>query len=359
MYILHDTRSMRLIVRPVGVATEIVVENMSGNEGLEMQFSVRRSIGDSASTGQAVIFNLPDSIRTLIEGQGSRVGNIDDLIEDGTLWSVGEEASDDETAIASQQGYATIELQAGYDGSVSTIFSGTAIFTQTVPSASSSTPRRDSEGRFAKAVLGAGITTETTIIASSGIAQVALSQANETFAKGTDTFVILEHLRRVLKLGPGNCTPINWLKYLADAAGAINKNGQSLFSQTSVLSSSFTVTDNAAQQLEEFLRFTGLRYFVDDGQLWLLPRQGFIEGPIVTLEQLKEAPRRPRPGHLECKAFLTPAVAPGHLVRVDATDIDTTSSGVYRCDEVMHVIGSSAAEEADTTVHLSRRQPLA
>ncbi|MBL8971737.1 MAG: hypothetical protein JNK56_14190 [Myxococcales bacterium] len=359
MYILHRTRSMRLIVRPIGVAQQVVIENMSGNEGLEMQFSVRRSIGDSTSSGQVTVFNLPDSIRSLIEGQGSRVGNIDDLIEDGTLWSVGPEESDDEATVASQQGYATIELQAGYDEAVSTIFSGTAIFTQTVPTATSPTPRRDSDGRFAKAVLGAGITTETVIVASSGIAQVALSQANETFARGTDTFVILEHLRRVLKLGPGNCTPANWLKFLAGAAGAINKNGQSLFSQTSVLASSFTVTDNAAQQLEEFLRFTGIRYFVDAGELWLLPRQGFIEGPIVTLEPLKEAPRRPRPGHLECKAFLTPAIAPGHLVRVDATGIDTTSSGVYRCDEVMHTIGSSAAEEAETTVHLSRRQPAA
>lgn len=340
MYLLHRTRSLRLTVRPVLSDQVVVFENLEANEGLEMQFSVRRSINSTTSSGQAIVYNLPASVRGIIEGQSRRIGNIDDLLVDGTLWSTGPaDVEEDEATTSAGQGYAAIQIEAGYDGALSTIFSGTAIFAETGLAAT------------------AGITTETLITASSGIAQVALGVANQTFAKGTDTFQVLDYLRRVLKLGPGNTTPANWSRFLADAAGAINRNGQSLFSQTSILAAAYTVTESADQQLEEFLRYTGIRYFIDEGELWLLPRQGFIDGPIAQLEPLLEAPRRPRPGQLECKAYLTPAVAPGRLVRVDATGIDDAASGVYRCDDVAHNIGSSASEEAETTVLLSLKRP--
>lgn len=356
MYILHETRSLRLTVRPVLSEQVVVIENLEGNEGLEMQFSVRRGIDNTTSSGQATIYNLPPEIRSIIEGQSRRIGNIDDLLADGTLWTTGpSDDQQDEAAVSRSQGYATVLLEAGYDGALSTIFSGTAIFAQTEASSVDS-KRRDRQGRVILAPT-AGITTETIISASSGIAQVALGVANQTFARGTDTFQVLDYLRRVLKLGPGNVTSTNWQRFLADAAGAINRNGQSLFSQTSVLSSAYTVTEAADQQLEEFLRFTGIRFFVDEGELWLLPRQGFIDGPIAQLEPLKETPRRPRPGQLECKAYLSPAVAPGRLVRVD--DATGAASGVYRCDTVAHNIGSNASEEAETVVLLSLKRPAA
>lgn len=335
--LLHKTRSMRLVIRPVLSDQEIVIENLEGNEGLEMQFQVRRSINSTTSSGSVTIYNLPRSLRGLVEGEARRIGNIDDLIEDGTLWSIGPLDEVGSQATPANQGYATIEIQAGYDGAVSTIFLGTTLDTVT----------KDDT-----------ITIETVITASSGISQVALSVANQTFDRGTDTFVVLDALRRTLKLGPGNCTPANWAKFLADAALVKNRGGQSIFAQSSVLSAPYMVTDAADQQLDEFLKYTGVRWFIDEGELWLMPRLGYIEGPVARLEPLKERPARNPAGLLVCRAFLTPSAKPGRQVLLDGTGVDDAVTALYRCDEVAHDGDTNASGEYSTTVTLSHRRPV-
>lgn len=328
---------MRLVIRPVLSDKEIVIENLSGNEGLEMQFQVKRSINETTSSGSVTIFNLPRSLRGLVEGEARRIGNIDDLIEDGTLWSVGLLDEIGAPATPANQGYATIEIQAGYDGALSTIFFGTMLHSET----------RDDT-----------ITVETVINASSGISQVALSQANQSFDRGTDSFVVLNYLRRVLKLGPGNCTPENWSKFLADAAGVRNRAGQTVFTQASVLAAPYVVTDAADQQLDDFLKYTGVRWFIDEGELWLLPRLGYIEGPVARLEPLKERPARNDAGLLVCRCFLTAAVKPGRQVLLDGTGVDDAVTALYRCDVAEHDGDTNASGEYSTTVTLSQRRPV-
>lgn len=406
---LHKTRSMRLIVRPVGspasaavlaaqgkaaeaaakaksliasgvdLATAllltdvsgevaaalaaqtaamdqaIVIENLEGNNGLEMQFQVRRGIDMSTSTASVKIFNLPESDLKRIAGEAREIGRIEDVDLGGPVWSIGQlDDVGSEATTPEALGYATVELQAGYDGNLSTIFAGTLMDCSTTDELGQT---RDSNGRFTSSRY-VGVTSETTLTASSGISQVALSSAAQTFEAGTSTFAILDALRRTLKLGPGNCTPDTWLRYIVEAALHTNKLGQAIFSATSLLTAPYIITDAADEQLEQFLKYSGVKYFIDQGELWLVPRIGFIEGTPAKLEPMKERPRTTTSGQLECKSFLSPGVRPGYLVTLDADDVDPVLSGTYRCDNLQHDISSSANEEATTIVQLSQRQPL-
>lgn len=316
-------------------ASEIVLENLEGNNGLEMQFSVRRGIDMLTSSGMLKIFNLPEEMRSRIAGEVRTIGRIEDVDLGGPVWPIGMLDDIGSQATPAALGYATVEIQAGYDGSLSTIFAGTLMDCQVVDDR---------------------VTSETTLYASSGIAQVALSSAGQTFAAGTATFAVLDTLRRVLKLGPGNCTQETWLNFISQAALHTNKNGAALFSASSVLAAPYIVTDAADQQLEQFLAYSGVRHFIDEGELWLVPRVGFIPGAPAKLGRLKERPRRTPSGQLDCKAFFSGDVRPGRLVYVDATGVDPALTGTYRCDNLSHDGGTNASEEYSTQVLVSQRQ---
>lgn len=392
--ILHRTRSMRLIVRPAITPTspaiqaaaakaaalidsgtdpalaqllvdieglkgaaqqeEIIIENLEGNEGLEMQFSVRRGVDMRTSSAMVKIFNLPDNDLQRMAGASRTIGRIEDVDLGGPVWSIGMLDEVGTQATPAALGYAAVELQAGYDGALSTIFAGTLMDCMT------SDEHGQTQGSDGRSTPGRmhGITSETTLTASSGIAQVTLSSAGQTFAAGSSSFAVLDTLRRVLKLGPGNCSQDTWLRFLNQSALHTNKNGQALFSATSVLAAPYIVTDAADEQLEQFLKYTGIRYFIDEGELWLVPRIGYIAGPPAKLEPLKERPRPTPSGQLEVRAYLSVGARPGHLVDLDDPDIEPSLVGSYRCDHVDHDIGSNASEEASTTLLLSQRRPL-
>lgn len=392
--LLHQRRSLRLIVRPASTpasaavqaaaekaaalinagtdpalaqllveietlkgsaaSEEIIIDNLEGNEGLEMQFQVRRGIDMANSSAQVKIFNLPDSDLARIAGEAKEIGRIEDIDLGGALWPIG---ADDEVggqATPASLGYAGVELQAGYDGNLSTIFTGTLMGCMTTDELGQT---RDDKGRFTSGRMH-GVTSETTLTASSGIVQSALSSACQTFEAGTQSFAVLDALRRTLRLGPGNCTQENWLRFLNQAALHMNKGGQALFSATSTLGAPYVITDAADEQLEQFLKYTGVRHFIDEGELWLVPRIGFIDGTPARLEPLKERPRSTPSGQLEVKVYLSPGVKPGHLVALDASEVDATVSGEYRVDHLDHDISSSANEEASTTLLLAQRQPV-
>lgn len=337
-------------------ATEIVIENLEGNNGLEMRFVVRRGIDMATSSAAITIFNLPDSDLARIAGEARSIGRIEDIDLGGALWPIGADESPDGAgqATPASLGYAGVELQAGYDGNLSTIFAGTLMGCDTNDELGQT---RDWQGRFTSGKMH-GVTSETTLTASSGIVQSALSSACQTFEAGTNSFTVLDALRRTLRLGPGNCTPENWLKFLNQAALHKNKSGQALFSATSALSAPYIIADAADEQLEQFLKYTGVRHFVDEGQLWLVPRIGFIDGTPARLDRLKERPRSTPSGQLECKVFLTPGVQPGHLVVLDEQGIDETLAGEYRVEHFDHEVSSNAGEEASTTLLLAQRHPV-
>lgn len=128
-------------------ASELVLENLEGNNGLEMQFSVRRGIDMLTSSGMLKIFNLPEEMRSRIAGEVRTIGRIEDVDLGGPVWPIGMLDDLEAQATPAALGYATVEIQAGYDGALSTIFSGT--LTDCIPSDD-------------------GVTSETSLYASSG-----------------------------------------------------------------------------------------------------------------------------------------------------------------------------------------------
>lgn len=337
--IYRRTRSARLRITNAEGATA-VVENLEGDQGFRIGFEARRTMDESPGEFRATVLNLPPDILGAFESaQVSRVDDLDKLLAGKSLQSA---VLADDGADALAAGFAVVELEAGYDGVVSRIFRAIGTRIETLPA-------------------DGDVTLETTIASNEG-ADSVLALVACSFTAGTPTFDVVDYLRRVAGLGPGNVDPLTFAAIIGESrldSPYHSSGGQPL------------------ARLSEVLKYLDCRWFVDDRELWLCARDGVVsptgalpwvaDGAPEEPEPLIGRPRRVDGGYVEATCFLCPRIRPGRLVRLTPGGLALAEQGLspklaaiqraqvppglYRADEVTHR-GTTGGGDFTTTLKL-------
>mgnify|MGYP006324074823 FL=1 len=305
-----------------------VVENMEGDRGYRIGFEARRTMDGTPGEFRCTALNLPAEVLGAIDAaQPSRVDDLDKLLAGKQLQSA-VLADDGSDALAA--GFAVVELEAGYDGVVSRVFKAIGVRIETLPVD--------------------GDTTHETSLESNEGADSVLALVSASFEAGTPTFDVVDYLRRVAGLGPGNVTPANFAAVLGDSrldSPYHSSGGQAL------------------ARIDEVLKYLDCRWFVDDRELWICARDGVLsptgalpwvaDGPPEEPEPLIGRPRRVDGGYVEMTCFLCPRLRPGRLLRLTpsarAVQRARVPPGLYRMDEVTHR-GTTGGGDFTTTAKL-------
>ena len=349
------TRSARLRITSAE-GEVVVVENMEGDRGFRIGFEARRTMDESPGEFRCTVLNLPPDVLGAFESaQPSRVDDLDKLLAGKSLQSA-VLADDGSDALAA--GFAVVELEAGFDGSVSRIFRA---IVGRITTNSDTAQGRDRSGRFTSQSINDDTTLETIVVAGEDYDSV-LSLVACSFGAGTPTFDVVDYLRRVAGLGPGNCDPVTFAAILGESridSPYHSSGGQPL------------------ARISEVLKYLDCRWFVDDRELWLCARDGVVsptgalpwvaDGPPEEPEPLIGRPRRVDGGYVELTCFLCPRVRPGRLVRLTPGGLALAEQGLspklaavqraqippglYRADDVSHR-GTTGDGDFTTTLKL-------
>lgn len=318
------TRSARLTVT-IPDGNTVVVENLVGDSGFSLAFEAKRSMDDSPGEFTVQVYNLPpEALGALELAQVRRIDDEDRLLTGDVLQTSAVSPTGDD-ALAS--GWPIVELEAGYDGVMTRVFKaiGATVVTERVDG---------------------DTTDETTIRSAENLDGVLLGLPTSVFPAGAALFEVVDYLRRLAGLGPGNLSP-------ATIAGIVGP---------STLSSPYAVSGGEAMAyLQKVLQYLPLRWFIDDRQIWLCGRDGvpnpygfpaYVPDGIAEPDLLTTRPRRDSGGRVLVECLLCPRILPGRLVRLTEAGLALALQGLspqaqqvayaqvppglYRCDEVTH-----------------------
>lgn len=322
--IYTKTRSARLTVTTAEGQT-VTVENMTANRGFALRFSTTKRMDSSPGESEVTVYNLPDDVLGILEASQTRRIDDPDILLSGIGLQTASVAPDGSSANAA--GFLTVELEAGYDGQIGRIFKaiGSRVFSRVDDNLT---------------------TTITTIHANENLDGALLGLPQRTFPVGTPTLELLDYLRSLGGLGPGNCTP-----------GTI-----SALLGVSQLSSVYVASGGQAiDRLESVCRSLPIRFFVDDREAWFCGRDG-ITGPAAPppwiVEEIQEPeillrpPQRDDGGRILAECLLCPRLRVGRLVRLTPAGLSSSLQGLspsiqqiqrarvppglYRLDELAH-----------------------
>ncbi len=323
----HATRSFRATVTtPDNI--RVVMENMRGNNGFYMSFTCTRRMDETPGEATFTVRNLPPNVLGQLQAsQVSKPDDLDALLVGKNLQSsvVAQDGSD-----ATKAGFLILELEAGYDGNVSRLF-------KAIGSRIDSGPDSDD------------VTDVTTISANENLDGALLGLPLVAFSAGASTFSLVDYLRRIAGLGPGNLTPVNLAAHIGE----------------STLSSPYVVSGGQAlAHLRNVFAYQKLRWFIDDREIWICardevpspvnppPMPWVNDGAPALLPPIITRPLRDEAGLVSITCFLAPGVRPGRLVRLTEDGLGLTQQGLspsvaqarranippglYRCEEVTH-----------------------
>jgi len=334
------TRSARLTITTAD-NQQIVVENMRGDEGFRMSFNAKRTMDDNPGEFTVTVYNLPpDALGLLEAAQTRRIDDLDSLLVGAGLQSsvVAEDGAD-----ALSAGFLVMELEAGYDETVSRVFKAIGARVRSSP---------DSDL----------ITLVTTITAAENLDGQLLGLPLQSFPAGAATFDLINYLRQIAGLGQGNLSPATIFALLGD----------------SKLDSPYHVSGGQAlDQLRAVMQYLPMRWFVDDREIWVCGREGvsapsapppWITDEIQLPDILLSPPQRDDGGRVVAECLLCPRLRPGRLVTLTPGGLALVNQGLsptiqqinqanvppgnYRLDEVTH--GGDTGEGEWTTRMLLR-----
>ncbi|HEY8380285.1 MAG TPA: hypothetical protein VIK91_27555 [Nannocystis sp.] len=356
--IYRHTRSARLTVTVPG-GQKVVVENMIGDTGFSLEFEVRRTMDESPGEFTVVAYNLPpDALAAIEHAQVKRVDDIDALLVGQNL-TTSSVAADGSDALAA--GWPIVELEAGYDGTVSRVFRAI--------------------GAKIRSDKSDGLTTRTEIVALENLDGPLLGLPSAVFPAGSTVFEVVDYLRRVAGLGTGNLS----FESLTAIIGLAK------------LDSPYAVSGgDALKRLKQVLEWMPVRWFVDDREIWICGRDDVpaILPPVSARASVKTMAPRSAPayvpgepeepdlilarpvrvdgGRVQVECLLCPRILPGRLVRLSESGLalalqglsptETQAAlaqvppGLYRCDEVSH---RGATSGADWTTAMTLRPGVA
>lgn len=353
--IYRKTRSVRLrVTTPDGEV--ISVDNLKGDQGFRLGFACVRSMNEEPGTGQVTALNLPAEALGILEAaQATRVDDLDALLYSRTLQAA---VVDPDGADALGAGFLIAEVEAGYEGSTSRVF-------QIIGARASTSD--DYGKRSAGNTRGGGrlrgITQVTTIEGDECLDGALLGLPTATFPAGATLFEVVDYLRRVAGLGPGNCDYLTFTAIAGDAH----------------LDAPYHVSGGRALAImKEVLQYyPPLRWFVDDREMWICARDGvpnpngalawIADGPPEEPETIIGRPAKVDGGMVSVTCFLCPRIRPGRLVRLtpgglaladqgmtpdpEAVKRAQVPPGVYRCERVEHR-GTTGPGEFQTEMRL-------
>jgi hypothetical protein len=321
--IYAKTRSARLTVTTSNGET-ITVENMDGDKGFRLDFEAKHTMDDSPGEFSVTVYNLPpDALGILESAQVRRIDDFDSILVGATLQTAAV-ADDGQDAIAA--GFLIVEVEAGYDGQVSRVFRAVGARVRSVSD---------------------GVTTITTITAMENLDGMLLGLPLRSFPSQTTLYELLDYLRQIAGLGPGNLS-----------FGTLS----ALLGQSSSLDSPYHVSGGEAlDHIRNVTQYLALRWFIDDRELWICGREGvslpgtpppWIPDEIGEPELLLQPPSRLDGGRVEAECLLCPRLRVGRLVRLTAGGLSLATQGLsptlaqiakanvppglYRLDEVTH-----------------------
>lgn len=257
---LLRTAGARLVVSPADEGVDITIDS-KGSQGMRIAYDVVRTARETPNTGQVTIFNLSERTRRLLEGAVPSGQLAIAPPSDASPYKTDLALVETPAILARRYQYAYVRLLAGYDGVVSSVSEGTSSRTRSRP---------------------AGVNWTTTIELGDGEAALAHAVASRTFDAGSPVFPAVRHLVRAAGLLSGNVTREVWDK--------LDIWGSAVFAGEQYFLTAFTTSGDPAKQLTELLAVYGIRWFVDQGQAWLLPQGGYLPGPIVELGVPREEP---------------------------------------------------------------------
>jgi hypothetical protein len=338
------TRSARLVVTtPEGARVE--VDNLVGDSGFSLEFTARRTMDDTLGEFTVTAYNLPPEAITLMESaQVRRVDDIDRALV-GLGLSTSEVAPDGTAALAG--GFLVCEVSAGYDGTMSRVFSAVGC------RARSGYELGDS---------GEDLTYRTQIAALDSLDGVLLGVPVRSFPGGTTFYELVDYLRGLAGLGPGNLTPEALRLLIGEAR----------------LTSPYHVAGGEAlAHLRNVLQFLPLRWFVDDRQIWICGRDdvpnpngvpAYVTDQVGEPDLLTTRPRRDDGGFVRADCLLCPRLLPGRLVRLTEAGLALALQGLspteqqiayaqvppglYRLEEVTHTGATSDMDRWTTSMLL-------
>lgn len=268
-----------LVVQPASTGEAITIASAAG-QGLRFLYDVVRTATPAPNAGSVTIYNLAERTRQLLAGAVDRTAfdfrppSADSPFRtDAVLVDLPE-------LVARRYQYAYVRLAAGYDGQLAQISEGTSARTRSRHS---------------------GVDWETTIELGDGEGQLAHATASRTFERGEPVFSAVRHLVRTMGLLAGNVTEATWsaLQLLGGQLG-----GDQHFATP------YTPEGDPAEQLTLLLQVYGLRWFVDQGAVWLLGRAGYLPEAPVDLGPPREEPEVTDAG-IRATVRHSPLVRPG------------------------------------------------
>lgn len=279
---------VRVEVASFDDGTKTTIES-AGEAGLRIAYDIVRTADPRPNDGSVMIVNLDEKTRKRLAGSvpGSRLLVIPHD-EAGSPYATDARIGEVPEVIARRYRYAYVTLSAGYDGVLSQIHEGcTSQVRDRNPS---------------------GLAWETSLVMGDGDAQLTHAAVNRTFESGSSVFECVDHLRRTMGLVGGNVDRKTW-----DSLDVFEER----YTGGQYLATSWTPQGDPAKQLDLFLAAYGLRWWVDQGSMWIVGRSGYLPGPVVELGVPRMEPEDTEEGIL-VQVQHNPRIRPGVRARVDS-----------------------------------------
>lgn len=329
----RGTFSARLTVTTPEGQT-LTAENLVGDSGFSMEFEARSTMDEAPGELTVTAYNLPADVLAGIEAaQVTRVGDRDSMLVDQVLRDLGVPA---DGSAALESGWLAVEMEAGYDGVMSRVARAIGARVQT--------KRIDD-----------GLTDETRIVAVEDLDAVQLGLPSKSFPVGATLFELVDYLRRVAGLGPGNLTYASMTAILGEAR----------------LDSPYHCSGGQAlTRLRSVLQYLPIRWFTDDREIWICGRDdmpnpngipAYITDEIGEPDLLLAPPERDDAGRVVAECLLCPRLRVGRLVNLteaglalalqglspsqQAIAMANVPPGLYRLDELNHRGATSGTEQ--------------
>lgn len=280
--------SIEVEVRDFETGEAITVTSRAG-AGLRITYDVVRTADAQPNRGTVSIYNASPTTRAKIRGkvQTSRVLAVTPPSESSIFGGTGTLFADTPAAVAQRYRYAYVTIRAGFDGVLSTVHEGS----------SSRVSDRNP-----------GLDWVTTLELDDGDAALSHADAGRTFAPGSEVWEAVDYLRKESGLISGNFTRKTWDSL--DTFGGVLGGAQ-------YFATAYSPLGDPAEQLSLVLEAYGIRWFVDQGQAWLLGKDGYLPEPIVDLGVPREEPEDTDEGIL-VNVLHNPRIRPGVRARVNS-----------------------------------------
>lgn len=298
------------IVPPEGLIIRVnparIIAPGSPLSQLRVVFSVEKSLSPDPNRGTVTMFNLKRETRNKIAGITKRVIDFTDALELDILGKKIMTGADVPgpgyiELIHRAASVPLVRVLAGYRGNLGVVFEATAMRAEV---------RRDGSDWLT--------TLETT---DGGLGAVAV--AGKSFSATSSVASILDYL----------------VKELGWAAGQVLSVANPLLPakiRNTTMQRSHVLYGSALSALTEIMDGLDLDWWVDDGEFWILERDGTLPGvPAVlnsvggpTAALILDAPRRIEGDALEVRTLLTPTLRIGRRVELQTREF----TGSYRCE---------------------------